>query len=862
MSGVVAAELRSVRLMPPKHTIPKAFECEIYEDGQCGELRWERVYGLLAGELTGLQVAPSDPSVIYAAVDANDMSIFKSEDGGGNWKRIHYQEHPKGIAVHPTNADILIYTDGAALYRTTDGGHEWSNWTTVLTRLEGGITLQAIAFSSDEPNIAYAVASPGQLFGVPGAMGQAHPWDATIYRSADAGATWEEVSRDYMGSVADLAVMAGDPDILFAATSNGVYRSADGGRTWGVRLYDGPATDILSIDIALDRPESFLAASGERGVYRSTNGGLSWTTSNAGLDNLQTHKVVFAPSDPNVAYVTTHDGVYRSDDAGESWSRRSTGLAYTFVDAITVDPRDADVAHVSTASERFNYHRRHFKDGLNEGEGQYTTTDGGLTWIRRGAGLEEAGLVQMFTPPSVPFNVWVMGQEGRGMFFSPDAGETWLFSPTVASHYGMVIGFSTSFPTELNMSSWAGLQEQLIKSTDGGHTWIPLKNSLLAGVSERSRTLGLFDENAAGQILPVHGIAVAPSDPNIIYAGTLHDTSLHAHNFSLTGAHIFRSSDRGTTWLEMDEGFPIETHTSINAIAVHPSDPNVAYVVTSRYESETAIGIYKTTNGGETWVAANDGLSDLNTNDLQMDPAAPDTLYVATDSGVYKTMDAARTWRLAATDWTAGSVYDLAIDTRNPLVLYAATTGGAYKTKDCGEHWYAVNLGLPKRSDGGPAFGHDRILELDSTGRVVYAVILTEPKATDPREPDPTAYHGHPERLFQERLLYRAVVEPLQPVTYEFVLEDGAPGEGILVESTSNVYGMTFDWDTRELNFTVAGPTGTVSQISVTAPILLQGTPFTVTMNGQIVPSSSQGGAVTFQYEHGSRSEVKIRGGS
>ena len=144
----------------------------------------------------------------------------------------------------------------------------------------------------------------------------------------------------------------------------------------------------------------------------------------------------------------------------------------------------------------------------------------------------------------------------------------------------------------------------------------------------------------------------------------------------------------------MSNGFPIETKTSINSIVVHPQDPDTAYVMTTLHETETAIGIYKTTNGAKSWFPVNDGL-DVFTNDLQMDPINPEVLYAATESGIYKTTNGATSWKKASTGIPKGAVIDMAMDPLNPLILYAITPEDIYRTQDGADHWYQANLGIP-----------------------------------------------------------------------------------------------------------------------------------------------------------------------
>ena len=132
-----------------------------------------------------------------------------------------------------------------------------------------------------------------------------------------------------------------------------------------------------------------------------------------------------------------------------------------------------------------------------------------------------------------------------------------------------------------------------------------------------------------------HGLAVAPSDSNIVYVGTISD-SAGREDYSLSGAHIFRSKDGGETFTEVSNGFPTETATSINSIVIHPTNPDIVYLMTSSFESEKGIGIYKTVTGGNEWFSVNNGL-DRETNDLQIDPINPEILYAATANGIYKT---------------------------------------------------------------------------------------------------------------------------------------------------------------------------------------------------------------------------------
>ena len=857
--GITRGELVDIRGDQPAYVSPTTSDCEVVEGGQCAELRWEPVAPLLAGDFTSIQIAPTDPNIIYAGIDSNDMSLYKSINGGASWQVTHVTGHTSGVAISPTDPDTVIYTNlEAPTQHTTDGGATWS-------AVMGGIAQKpytTVSFSPSAANVAYTANVPG-----PSRGGMWPPPPAEIYRSDDAGATWTLTGVcDTCGAIQTLVVEPGDPDVLWVAADGGVQVSRDRGASWSGNLLDwvdwrsesGRGEYTIGVALRPDDPRVMLAATAEKGLFRSTDGGVTWSESNSGLATSMLHRLAFAASDPAVVYLSTHEGVYRSGDAGQTWTYRSTGLPYLFVNAIAVDPTDADIAYVGTAAEVNTTHTKHYNPGMHEGQNLYKTTDGGRTWFPSGDNIYERKVTQMSTHPLVPYVLWAGGESGRGGFATTDAGESWAVSPSTTAHYPMVYAFSHSLPTEMYLTAWSH-HDELVKSTDGGASWFGLTLNVAAGIGEATRAAGLWDETDPKYHL--HGLAVAPSDPSIVYVGSVHDTMYPDVNFTLFGIHIFRSDDGGATFVERDIGFPIQSISSVNVIVVHPDNPDIVYAMTTLHESDNALGIFKSVDGGLAWASVNDGL-DLRTNDLQMDAVDPDTLYAATEGGVYKTTDAAAAWSRTSDGIPEQPVIDLAIDPVNPLVLYAITPDDLYRTKDGGGHWYPVSLGIPllvpidssddmrgrstvghqgHREYGG-TFVQDRSLEIDATGRVVFVVAKTS--AEDDKEDPLVVSH-----------LYRAVLEPLREVVYSFKVLS----EVVEIESTSNIYDLVVDENNDELRFTAAGPIGTVASTTVTIPVSLLAGPFVVTVDSRTVDSQTQGNSVSFSHDHTGRSQVTIR---
>ena len=222
----------------------------------------------------------------------------------------------------------------------------------------------------------------------------------------------------------------------------------------------------------------------------------------------------------------------------------------------------------------------------------------------------------------------------------------------------------------------------------------------------RWRSIGPF---RGGRVTAVAGV---PSQPLVYYQGA-------------TGGGVWKTTDAGITWTPVSDRY-FKTG-SVGAIAVADSDPNIVYVgmgeACLRSNISQGDGVYKSTDAGKTWT--NVGLTDTRTiGKVRIDPHDPNLVYVAavghpygsnTERGVFRSKDGGTTWQkiLYINDKT-GAV-DLAMDPRDSRVLYAAawqvlrtpsgilTTGpgsGIYKTTDGGDHWTQLANGLPKGDKG------------------------------------------------------------------------------------------------------------------------------------------------------------------
>lgn len=182
------------------------------------------------------------------------------------------------------------------------------------------------------------------------------------------------------------------------------------------------------------------------------------------------------------------------------------------------------------------------------------------------------------------------------------------------------------------------------KSEDRGDTWQP--------VFEHEATASVGD------------VAVAPSNPNIVWVGTGEDNLFRA---GLEGTGIYKSTDAGKTWTHMG----LTESGTIGRIIVHPTNPDIVYVAASGHEwtDNEMRGVFMTTDGGKTWTKAFYRSPTTGAVDLVMDPSDPNTLY-------------AGMWQRARREWS------------DPRVEPGNSEGGIWKTTDGGKTWKAVNDGL------------------------------------------------------------------------------------------------------------------------------------------------------------------------
>jgi photosystem II stability/assembly factor-like uncharacterized protein len=294
---------------------------------------------------------------------------------------------------------------------------------------------------------------------------------------------------------------------------------------------------------------------------------------------------------------------------------------------------------------------------------------------------------------------------------------------------------ATGVPGEPNLFYIGAVNGGVWKSDDYGRIWTPI-----------------FDQQPTQSI---GAIAVAPSDPNIIYVAS--GEGLHRPDLSV-GNGIYKSTDAGKTWTHLG----LRDGQQIPALVVDRRDPNRLYaaVLGHPYGPNEERGIFRSTDGGKTWLNVLSVDENTGGSDIEMDPSNPDVLYASlwevregpwednnqfqgTGGGLFKSSDGGNTW-LPLTRGLPNNLtqINVAIAASQPSRLYAtvATTEhgeygsgaglGVYRSDDAGENWHVATTDpRPAMRIGG---GDLPVPKVDPTNPdVVYSVSIVTVRSSD-----------------------------------------------------------------------------------------------------------------------------------
>lgn len=673
--------------------------------GLTGALQWRNVGPYVGGRSIAVAGIASEPSHFY--MGTTDGGVWETLDYGQSWKNIsdgHFTNNVIGaIAVAPSNPKVIYVGTGESDIRNT--------------------------FLTGEG----------------------------MYKSTDAGKSWQHVGLDATHIISWILVDPKDPDVVYAASlghvwgpnpERGVFKSTDGGKTWDKVLYINDHTGVVTMAMDPSAPDTLYATAWEAsrrawtfssggpgsGIYKSTDGGAHWSniTHNPGLPDGIIGKagIAVAPSDPNVVYALIQanyqghsGGLFKSNDAGRTWAfvngdDELTQRAFYYM-RVYVDPKDADTIYMPNVNVYVSHDSGKTLDKLkpphgdnhafwinpndtklfiesNDG-GATVSRDGGSTWSAQD-NQPTAQLYHVNVDDQFPFNIYVAQQDNRA-WVGPSAVRHGKIPPV----WDAAAGGESSWVTPQPDKHWITYGNGYFSLMDSLDHRTGVNRSIDPSPFYYNGAPASEMEYRAGWIR--HPNAFLPHAPNVLLTGTQY--LLKSTDFGHTWARISPDLTRNDKSKQELPGGPIshdisgaELFDTLSALSVSPRSDDVIWA-----GSDDGL-VHVTRDGGAHWDDVTPkGLPTWSTiTDLEASHVDAGTAYMTASRYMwddfkpyaYKTSDYGKHWQ-PIVQGVPGDQYLETIreDPDHPGLLFLGSSKTVYLSLDDAVHWQSFALNLP-----------------------------------------------------------------------------------------------------------------------------------------------------------------------
>jgi photosystem II stability/assembly factor-like uncharacterized protein len=658
------------------------------------EMRWRTIGPFRGGRTVAAVGVRGQPSVFYIGV--NNGGVWKTNDFGRVWAPV-MDDAPSGsigaIAVAPSNANVVYVGSGEGLQRpdlsTGDGIYKSTDAgkTWQHLGLRDGQQIPMIAVDPRDPNRVY-VAVLGHPYGPNVERG--------IFRSTDGGNTFEKVLyKDENTGGMDVAIDPANPDIVYAV----LWQARQG--PWENGAWTGPNS----------------------GLFKSTDGGTTWKQLTGGLpgaaEGLGRIGIEVSQADTKRLYAvvgaTKGGGIYRSDDAGESWRLLSTDNRLWGRDGdfneIRSDPKNADVIYVANVVT-------------------WKSVDGGKTWssFRGAPGGDDYH--RLWINPDDP--KIILNASDQGAIITVNGGETWSswYNQPSAQFYHV------NTDNDFLYRVCGGQQESgsacvQSRSDDGQVTyreWHPAaveeygyavpdpldSNIVFGGKLERyDRSTGQVTQVAPKplrgpnyRVVRTQPVVFSPVDPHILY---------------FASNTLWKTTDRGQSWTAISpdltrKTWSIPANVGVYTPQVKVTQRGVIYTIApspldiNRIWAGTDDGlIHVTTDGGKTWtdVTPPQLVPWAKVSIMEASHFDAKTAYAAINTfrlddlrpHILRTRDGGKTWTEIVNGIVEHSIINaVREDPKTRGLLFAGSETAVYVSFDDGDHWQSLRLNMPASS--------------------------------------------------------------------------------------------------------------------------------------------------------------------
>jgi photosystem II stability/assembly factor-like uncharacterized protein len=620
--------------------------------------RWEVIGPGGGGTMTHPTISPHDPKVVLVGCDMTGAYI--THDGGESWRMFNLGTGVSSFAFDPAHPDV-IYAGNAALWRSADRGRTWRM---VFPDPKRQTRELMVGDHAD-----YAIRTDDPLY---------PPSDGRI-----------DVQAIAVASNGTVSIAVGGRGGLKGPGRNGFVLASSGDAQRWQKVHELPAERVLAMASGSDGD---LAIVTERHVVRRR--GSAWTEQNGPTGPaMHTASVVLETGGNSIVYALTEavwnagrlsGGVFVSEDDGAGWRPALNGLADRIVEGGSGEP--PRFRAVSSSAARGSVAYLGF-EGLRVGSGAAglyngvaRTDDGGRTWriVHR----------ESNTPSERMSGSWL---ETRAVVPGPDI---WFDAP-----YDLAVS-----PKDADVAYVTDLF-RTYRTVDGGATWAQVHSKAVG--PDRWTTRGL-------DVTTAYGVHVDPHDRSRIF-------------ISYTDIGLFRSEDAGLSWMVSSQGMPQDWRNTTYWVAFDPDKAGVMWAAFSgthdlprpkmwrtRDPETYRGGVGLSRDGGRTWAPAR-GLPAGAVTHVLVDPKSPvgsRTVYACIfGRGVFKSTDGGETWAERNDGLVARQpfAWRLTLSPGGQLYLVVARRsengrigdegdGALYVSGDGAEHWAPV--ALPSGTNG------------------------------------------------------------------------------------------------------------------------------------------------------------------
>ncbi|HEV7373809.1 MAG TPA: YCF48-related protein [Pyrinomonadaceae bacterium] len=655
-----------------------------------------RVTGPTGGDVRALVVDPSDAQRFYFGT--LDGQIYNSTDGGQTWRLLYNFNRPKlfvdHIIVDPRDSRVLYvathrHKEPGGFFKTTDGGLTWRESPELKEE-----ALHSLTQSAKDPNLLIVGTNRG------------------LYRSVDAGESWEQMQTASTPGLINVESLAIDPrntNVIYAGTWYLPYKTTDGGQTW-TNIKNGiiDDSDIFAIDIDPREP-NHIVASACSGIYETKDAGASWhKVQGIPSQSRRTRAILQHPSLNGIVFAGTTEGFWRSTNGGDSWML--TTSKQLEINSIAVHPSNPQTIYIGTN----NY-------------GVMVSRDGGKNFVPTNGGYSGRFANSILPDREKPGRIYattINTTTGGGFFFiSNDNGMTW--QPSMRNMPIHLISYSVLQDEHDGNIIYLGTNYGVYRSTDRGASWAPIgapKAEPGAGKSKKTTRKSSASRRAASSRSSASTAAARRPDDMVKRA----QEALNAAGYDVgtpDGAAGTRtvSAIRG---FQADRGIPIsgtlddatltalglaggvQTSTASGKLPVPAMVLNdMVNALAHTWDESGRMGILAATNAGlyrtfdpaQGWEKLSYGAGmDARTTCISTTMQNQSTIWVGTaTSGVLVSRDSGQTWRQVPGVPTVAPISTIEQDKQRSAYIYAGTKQTLYISHDGGERWIRRGGNLP-----------------------------------------------------------------------------------------------------------------------------------------------------------------------